>query len=366
MYLENLHLVNFKNLSQAEFSFSQGINCIIGENGVGKTNILDAIHYLCLCKSYFNPVDTQNIMHEEDFAVIQGDFDLEGIKDEIYCGIQRNKYKIFKRNKKEYGRLADHIGLLPVVMISPEDYGLITEGSDERRKFLNSVISQYDRLYLDDIIEYNRILVQRNKLLKSSYTPDTGEEMLQVYDIKMAEHGKRIFEKRTDFAKRLVPIFKGYYKLIAPEHEEVDLIYQSQLAAGDFVEMLTRFRGKDFIMQYTTAGIHKDDIILNLNGHHMKKTASQGQQKTFLVSLKFAQFDFIRERNNIMPILLLDDVFDKFDDNRVRQIMKIVAGRNFGQIFITHTDEHKMRSILGEVAADYRIFRVSRDGIMSA
>jgi len=305
-------------------------------------------------------------MHDEEFAVIQGNFDLKGNQNEIYCGIQRNRNKVFKKNKKEYDRLAHHIGLLPVVMISPEDYGLITAGSEERRKFLNSVISQYDKVYLDDIIEYNKILAQRNKLLKESRSSRFDEEMLQVYDRKMAVPGNRIFETRTLFAKRLVPIFSSYYKLIAPVYEEVDLIYQSQLEGKDFVQLLAQSRDKDFIMQYTTTGIHKDDIILNLNGHHMKKTASQGQQKTFLVSLKLAQFDFIREMNSVMPVLLLDDVFDKFDETRVRQIIGIVAGSNFGQIFITHTDEHKMRAILDEMKTEYRMFYISWDGIKAS
>lgn len=363
MHLESLNLVNFKNFRQAELSFIPGINCIIGDNGVGKTNILDAIHYLCLCKSYFNPVDTQNITHEQDFAVIQGSFDLEGVSNDIYCGIQRNKNKVFRRNRKEYERLANHIGLFPAVMISPGDYGLITEGSEERRKFLNSVISQYNRGYLNDIIEYNKILAQRNKLLKDSGTEGFAEDLLGIYDQRMVVTGDRIFRTRTSFAGKLVPIFSNYYRMIAPLHEDVDLIYHSQLEGNDFQSLLENARSKDFFMQYTTAGIHKDDIVLHLNGHHMKKTASQGQQKTFLVSLKLAQFDFIREMNNVMPLLLLDDVFDKFDETRVRQIISIVAGSKFGQIFITHTDEHKMRAILDEMNTDYRMFRISQENI---
>lgn len=364
MHLENLSLVNFKNFRQAELELSPDINCFVGDNGVGKTNILDAIHYLCLCKSYFNPIDSQNIAHDQEFAVIQGDFILDNTRNEIFCSMQRNRNKVFKRNKKEYERLAHHIGLLPVVMISPEDSVLITEGSDERRKFLNSVISQYDKVYLEDIITYNKLLVQRNRFLKDQRGHGhADDEMLQVYDEKMAGPGKRIFDRRSDFAGRLIPIFRSYYSRIAPEHEEVDLTYQSQLANHDFLELLLQSREKDLAMQYTTAGIHKDDIILKLNGHHMKKTASQGQQKTFLVSLKLAQFDFIRDKNQVSPVLLLDDVFDKFDDNRVRQIISLTTDSHFGQIFITHTDEMKMRSILEDMHADYRLFRISPGGI---
>ncbi|MBN2480846.1 MAG: DNA replication and repair protein RecF [Bacteroidales bacterium] len=366
MNLETLSLVNFKNFSQVELELSPRINCFVGDNGVGKTNILDAIHYLCLCKSYFNPIDTQNITHDEEFSVIQGEFLLDGIKNEIYCSIQRNKNKVFKRNKKEYDRLAHHIGLLPVVMISPEDSVLITEGSDERRKFLNSVISQYDKVYLDDNIAYNKLLAQRNKFLKNiqgSWHYD--RDMLEVYNEKLVVPGKRIHHTRTVFTKKLVPIFRSYYNKIAPDMEAVDLKYHSQLEQVDFLELLVQSVEKDIIMQYTTTGIHKDDIILKLNGHHMKKTASQGQQKTFLVSLKLAQFDFIREMNKVRPILLLDDVFDKFDESRVRQIIKIVTDSHFGQIFITHTDEQKMRSILDDMNTEFKIFNIAHKDITS-
>lgn len=365
MKLETLSLVNFKNFSQVELELSSRINCFVGNNGVGKTNILDAIHYLCLCKSYFNPIDSQNITHGEEFSVIQGNFLVHEAKNEIYCSIQRNKNKVFKKNKKEYERLAHHIGLLPVVMISPEDSALITEGSDERRKFLNSVISQYDKAYLEDNISYNKLLTQRNKYLKDIQgSRHYDRDMLQVYNEKIVIPGSRIYVTRTEFAERLVPIFRSYYNKIAPDFEEVDLKYQSQLEKGDFLEMLELSIEKDIIMQYTTTGIHKDDIILKLNGHHMKKTASQGQQKTFLISLKLAQFDFIREMNNVRPVLLLDDVFDKFDESRVRQIIKIVTDSHFGQIFITHTDEHKMRSILNDMDTEYKIFLITHKEII--
>ena len=365
MFLESLSLINFKNFEQAELTFSPRINCFVGNNGVGKTNLLDAIHYLCLCKSYFNPVDSQNIRHNQEFAVIQGIFPADVNSSEIYCSIHHNKNKIFKRNKKEYEKLAQHIGTYPVVMISPQDSSLIMEGSEERRRFLNSVISQYDRTYLEDVLQYNRILAQRNKLLKDTgWNRQFNDEMLEVYDSQMLAPGQRIFNSRTVFSEKMIPVFRKYYHLISPGNEEVELQYQSQLMESELESLFKHSREKDRAMQYTTQGIHKDDLILKLNGYPLKKTGSQGQQKTFLVTLKLAQFDFIREMNQSRPILLLDDVFDKFDELRVRQIIKLVADEHFGQIFISHTDEDKMRSILEEMKADYRLFRIENGKIV--
>jgi DNA replication and repair protein RecF len=365
MFLQSLSLVNFKNIGEAGISFSPRINCFVGNNGVGKTNLLDAIHYLCLCKSYFNPVDTQNIKHNQEFALIQGTFSVNGKDEEILCSIHHNRNKIFKRNKKEYERLAHHIGLFPAVMISPEDASLIIEGSEERRKFLNSVISQYDKGYLEDMIHYNKLLSQRNRLLKDfTSTRRFDDDMLAVYDEQMLPVAERIFSQRAAFTEKMIPIFRHYYHDIAPDNEEVDLFYQSQLSGQDYSRLMKNSWDKDRIMQYTTQGIHKDDLILRLNDYPLKKTGSQGQQKTFLVTLKLAQFDFIKEMNKARPILLLDDVFDKFDESRVRQIIRLVSDEHFGQIFITHTDENKMQSILEEIAGDFRLFHVD-NGIVS-
>jgi DNA replication and repair protein RecF len=361
MFLQSLSLLNFKNFEEVELTFSPRINCFVGNNGAGKTNLLDAIHYLCLCKSYFNPVDTQNIRHTSDFAIVQGQFSFNNSADEVFCSIHHNKNKVFKRNKKEYGRLSEHIGLFPVVMISPEDSSLIMEGSDERRKFLNSVISQYNKEYLEDTIHYNKLLAQRNRLLKETgYLKKFDENVLAVYDQQMLAPADRIFKRRSDFANKLRPVFHRYYHNIAPGNEEIGLHYSSQLSDNDFAALLMNSREKDRQMQFTTSGIHKDDLILKLNGYALKKTGSQGQQKTFLVTLKLAQFDFIKEMNQMRPILLLDDVFDKFDESRVRQIIRLVADDHFGQIFITHTDENKMHSILKDMNADYHLFNVEQ------
>ncbi|HLO58330.1 MAG TPA: DNA replication/repair protein RecF [Bacteroidales bacterium] len=359
MFLDSISIVNFKNFAQAELSFSPRINCFVGNNGVGKTNLLDAIHYLCLCKSYFNPVDSQNIKHDEEFSVIQGIFPGNEKPNEIFCSIHHNKNKVFKCNKKEYEKLAHHIGSFPVVMISPQDSSLIMEGSEERRRFLNNVISQYDRTYLEDVLQYNRVLAQRNKLLKDTWNQRGNQDLMEVYDAQMEVPAGRIFRSRMLFSEKMIPVFRKYYRKIAADHEEVDLQYQSQLMDQSILDLLKHSREKDRIMQYTTQGIHKDDLILKLNGYPLKKTGSQGQQKTFLVTLKLAQFDFIKEMSQIRPILLLDDVFDKFDEQRVRQIIRLVSDDHFGQIFISHTDEEKMRSILEEMHTEFKLFRVN-------
>ena len=362
MYLKNISLINFKNYTQVELQFSPKINCFVGNNGVGKTNILDAIHYLSLTKSFFNAIDTQNISYEEDFFIIQGDFEKNGKTENIYCGIRKNRKKQFKRNKKEYQRLADHIGLLPVVMISPADGSLISEGSEERRKFIDAVISQYDRPYLDDLLSYNRALSQRNTLLKEFAKKDRFDiESLQLWDDQLIPHGERIHSKRIDFIKRLIPIFQKYYDSIAMGSEKVSMDYQSHLNDGNFREMLSESRYKDRILQYTTVGIHKDDLNLQLSGYPIKRFGSQGQQKTYLVALKLAKYEFIRNVVGFHPILLLDDIFDKFDKLRVKQIIELVAHQEFGQIFITDTHQDRLENILTDMPADYKLYKINKD-----
>lgn len=359
MYLKKLGLVNFKNYSNAELDLCPKINCFVGDNGVGKTNLLDAIHYLGLCKSYFNFTDTENILYGTEFAVIQGEFELNEKKEEIYCALQHDKRKVFKRNRKEYTKLSEHIGLLPLVMISPLDTVLILDGGEERRRFMNNVIVQYDKHYLEMVIKLNRIIAQRNKLLKDIGEKGSGYDTLDVYDLQLAEAGGIVYEKRREFAEKLVPIFQYYYDFISGRREKVELVYRSQLADGDYHNLLTSIRGRDMYLGYSTIGPHKDDLVLNLFGHNIKKSGSQGQQKTFLVALKLAQFDFIREVSGKLPVLLLDDIFDKFDEERVKQIISLVAEQKFGQIFITHTNIDRMRAVLGNIHAEHRLFKVS-------
>ncbi len=362
LYLNKLSLVQFKNYLEVSLLFSPRINCFVGDNGVGKTNLLDAIHYLSLTKSFFNSIDQQNIQHGRDIFVIQGEFIKNGNTEKIFCSVRFNKKKIFKRNNKDYERLADHIGLLPVVMISPADSSLILEGSEQRRRFLDTVISLYDKSYLHALIRYNRALMQRNKLLKQSeFKRETFYDELELWDSQLTIPGNEIYLKRHDFIKKIIPVFQRYYNSIAEEKEIVGLEYKSPLHEKDFEELLTANREKDRILQYTSGGIHKDDLVMTLNNHPIKKAGSQGQQKTFLVALKFAKFEFIRELTGTKPVLLLDDIFDKFDAHRVYQIIKMVARNEFGQIFITDTHLDHLENILKGLDTDYKVFKINEE-----
>jgi len=363
MYLRSLHLTHFKNYKHLEVDLSPKINCFVGSNGVGKTNVLDAIYYLSMCKSYLNPVDNQNIHYDEEFAVLQGEFERLGKQETIYCSIHRSKKKRIKRNKKDYQRLSQHIGLLPVVMISPVDSNLISGGSEERRKYIDRVISQYDKDYLEKLIRYNRALNQRNQLLKDfARNGYFDTEALDIWDEQLIQMGSSLYQKRTDFSRELVPVFQDYYNMISGQKESVGLEYKSQLQEVDFRKLLTGAMEKDRVLQHTTVGIHKDDMILTIEGHSIKKSGSQGQQKTFLVALKMAQFDFIKKVKELPPVLLLDDIFDKFDQQRVEKIIQLVSDYNFGQIFITDTSKDRLRNLLKDHPADYRLFQVEETG----
>jgi len=364
MQIEKISIVNFKNFAQAELNLSAKINCFVGLNGVGKTNLLDAIYYLSFTKSYFNHIDTQNIRHSEDFFVIQGTYNVNDIKEEIYCGLKRNKNKVFKHNKKEYEKFSEHIGFLPAIMITPYDNSLILEGSEERRKLIDSIISQYDKLYLHNLIMYKRILNQRNTLLKQFFEKHYFDySSLEIWDEQLIEIGNEIHQKRKEFLVEFLPIFQKYYNFISDKKENVSLKYQSQLNETEFKTLLFENLEKDKTLQYTSVGIHKDDLTFKLDNFALKKNGSQGQQKTFLISLKLAQFDFIKNTKKIKPILLLDDIFDKLDNNRVEQIIKLVSDDNFGQIFITHTNLEVMESILRKINIDFSIFEINDETV---
>lgn len=365
MHLSRISLVNFKNYDQLELSFSRKINCFVGDNGTGKTNLLDAVYYLSMTKSYFNSVDTQNIRHGEEHFLIQGEYLREELPEKIHCGVQNGKPKQFRRNRKDYPRFSEHIGLLPVVMISPADSSLIIEGSDERRKFMNAVISQFDSEYLECLMRYNRALGQRNVLLKDFHRSGRFQpELLEVWDEQLIGNGSYIHRRRLEFVRELVPIFQEYYNSVSEGREEIGLEYFSQLNEKNHGSLLKDNEHKDRILQYTTTGIHKDDLIMSLSGHPIKRIGSQGQQKTFLVALKLAKFDFIRKVNGFQPILLLDDVFDKFDARRVRQIIRLVAEREFGQIFITDTNRERIKKVLSGLSIDYKLFQVETEGVI--
>ena len=362
MYLKNLILNNFKNYELVEIEFSSKINCFVGANGVGKTNILDAIHYLSLAKSFFNGMDSLNIRHGEDYFIIQGEMQRKDDDDQIYCAFQKQKQKIIKRNGKEYKKISDHVGRYPVVMISPADSSLITEGSEERRRFMNKIISQYDAVYLDSVIQYNKAILQRNRLLKDFKTANKVDyDMLAVWDAQLVKYGGYIYDARKKLIDELIPVFQEYYTLISSSKETVKLEYISHLNECDFEKTLADSFKKDLYLEYTTVGAHKDNLALEMNGYPIKTIGSQGQQKSFLTALKLAKFDYIRRMAGYPPMLLLDDIFDKFDAERVEQIIRLVSASMFGQIFITDTHLDRLQDILSLHHAEYKLFNISEN-----
>lgn len=364
MYLNHLSILNYKNLAEVELDFEKGLNCLIGDNGVGKTNLLDAIYYLACCKSRLTPVDLQNIKHDEPFMMVQGNFDRAGVLEEIGIGLKRGQRKSFKRNGKEYDRLSDHIGLVPLVIVSPEDSSLITDGSETRRKFMDGVISQYDREYLYKLIRYNKLLLQRNTLLKSQ---DTEDSLYDVCELQMEELAVYLYQQRLSFIKEFVPIFNRYYSLVSQEKEKVGINYRSHLQDGELKPQLEFSRRRDSILGYTSKGIHKDELELTLGDYPIKMVGSQGQGKSFVISLRLAQFDFLKKANGgETPLLLLDDIFDKLDAGRVTQIIKIVSGDGFDQIFITDTNREHLDKLLSDTVRNYRIYRVESGKIQYA
>lgn len=363
MILERLYILNYKNIEETDLTFSPNVNCFIGQNGMGKTNVLDAIYYLSFCKSSNNPIDSQVIRHDQEFSVIQGFYQTdEGTSEEIYCGLKHRQKKRFRRNKKEYTRLADHIGFIPLVMVTPSDSDLINGGSEERRRFMDVVISQYDRSYLDALIRYNKALAQRNALLKCD-DPVDGE-LFSIWEEIMATEGEFIHEKRLAFIQEFIPIFQNYYSYISQERETVDLSYESHAAQGNLLEVLKANREKDRIMGFSLKGVHRDDLVMKLSSYPIKKEASQGQNKTYLVALKLSQFDFLkRTGSQTTPLLLLDDIFDKLDTSRVERIVELVAGDKFGQIFVTDTNRDHLDKILKRLRKDYKIFHVENGAL---
>ena len=364
MYLKNLSLVNFKNYDEAAISFTDGANAFTGNNGAGKTNLLDAIHYLSLCKSYFNPIDSQQIKQDRDLFMIQGTFEKNESDEVISCGIRKNQKKQFKRNKKEYQRLADHIGLFPLVMISPNDTSLILEGSEERRKFIDNVISQTDANYLDELIIYNKNLLNRNALLKQ--IAETGKydpALLEIFDEQLIQAGNKIFEKRKVFMEAFIQIFNSHYQFLTEEAEIVTLIYESQLFDDSFENLLKKSIEKDRILQRTNVGIHKDELVFQIFNMPLKKFGSQGQQKSFLIALKLAKYSFLYQQKGFKPLLLLDDIFDKLDDLRITKLMKMVSEDDFGQIFITDTNAERVKDVFKNIGVDLKLFQINKSVI---
>lgn len=364
MILKRISILNYKNVAQAELELSPKINGFVGSNGMGKTNLLDAVYYLSFCKSSTNPIDSQNILHDRDFFMIQGQYEREdGVEEEVYCGMKRRQKKHFKRNKKEYSRLADHIGLIPLIMVSPADSELISGGSEERRRFMDVLISQVDKGYLDALMRYNNALLQRNTLLKQEAEPDP--ELLSIWEEMMVANGEVVYQKRAAFIQEFIPIFQSFYAYISKEGEEVSLVYESQLLTRNFAQSLRDHREKDRIMGYSLVGVHKDNLDMQLGGFPIKREGSQGQNKTYLIALKLAQFEFLkRTGSRTTPLLLLDDIFDKLDASRVEQIVKLVSGNSFGQIFITDTNREHLDRILERNDLHYKLFEVTQGEVV--
>lgn len=359
MYLKSLSLVNYKNITENSFEFESKINAIVGKNGIGKTTVLDAIYHLAIGKSYFNPLATQNIKHGEDFFVIDGVFEKELRSEHILCSYKKGQKKILKRNGKVYEKFSEHIGLIPIVIISPSDVDLIIEGSETRRKFIDNVISTSDTIYLQHLISYQKTVAQRNALLKYFALNQTfDKDNLAIYNEQISYLGQLIFEKRNSFLEQFVPIFQKYYEIISENAEQVTIVYESQLHDAPLEELLETHLQRDKMAQYSTCGIHKDDLRFEINNYPVRKFGSQGQQKSFLIALKLAQFEFVKNQSKTLPILLFDDIFDKLDAYRVQQIVNMVNDDVFGQIFISDTHPERTEEIIKQTHKAYKIFNI--------
>lgn len=367
MILNRLSIINYKNIQEATLTFSPKMNCFIGPNGTGKTNLLDAVYYLSFCRSAYTSVDSQVIRHDQDFFVVEGDYtDDRGMLGEdqdelrklsIYCGMKRGTKKHFKCNKKEYKRLSQHIGLIPLIFVSPADTYLVDGGGEERRRLMDMVISQYDNLYLDALNRYNKALQQRNTLLKMEEEPDL--ELMRIWEEQMAAEGEVIYQKRSAFVQELIPVFQQIYQQISDDRESVSLRYVSHGQRGPLLEVIQRDRMKDRAVGYSLHGVHRDDLEMLLGNYPMRREGSQGQLKTFVIAMKLAQFSFLKRTcSQTTPLLLLDDIFDKLDAHRVERIVSLVASKEYGQIFITDTNREHLDKILQANSFDYQLFSV--------
>ena len=362
MILQKISIVNYKNIREASLELSPKINCLIGHNGAGKTNLLDAIYFLSFCRSAFYHQDSLAITHGQEFFVLEGEYsnDTDNANvdvEKIYCGLKRGTKKRFKRNGKEYKRLSQHIGLIPVIMVSPSDSILVEGGSEERRRLMDMVIAQYNPLYIDDLANYNKALQQRNALLKQEQEPDTS--LMEILEMQMAEAGERIYTQRQQYVEQMSPVLSEIYRKISGDKETVELNYVSHCQRGPLFDVISRDRYKDRAVGYSLHGIHRDDLEMHINGYPIRREGSQGQTKSFVIALKIAQFDFLRRtHSNTTPLLLLDDVFDKLDASRVERIIDMVAGEGYGQIFITDTNRDHLDKILQRSEGDYKIFDV--------
>ena len=359
MHLNKISLFNYKNFSEVSFDFDHKINCFVGKNGIGKTNVLDAIYHLAYGKSYFNPLAVQNIKHGEEFFVIDAELEKNDRTEQIVCSLKKGQKKVLKRNGKAYDKFSDHIGFIPLVIISPADRDLIVEGSETRRKFMDSVISQLDSNYLHQLIQYQKIIVQRNALLKYFALNHTFDnDTLSIYNEQLNSFGQSIFEKRKDFLEQFIPIFNTHHQAITGSEESVQLVYESHLFDKDLLILLQDNINKDRALHYTSVGIHKDDLSFEIDSHPIKKFGSQGQQKSFLIALKLAQFEFLKKQSGVKPLLLFDDIFDKLDESRVAKIIEMVNSETFGQLFISDTHPERTEKIVKSTHQSYKIFNL--------
>ena len=355
--LEKMMVSGFRNIEFQELEFSPNVNCISGNNGEGKTNLLDAVWYLSMTKSAFSSSDRFNFRYGSDEFSLSGIYRMEnGLESRFAVRVTSGGEKRLLRDDKPYGRISEHIGVLPIVMVSPADTSLVSESGEERRKFVNSVLSQMDREYLSAVQQYNRLLLQRNRILKG-VAPD--RELLSVFDLRMAPYADYIFTARKRFAADISPIVSHYYKEVSGGREEVSITYNSDLDNGGLDEVLARSREKDMALRYTSAGVHRDDLVFTMDGYPIRRCGSQGQQKSFLVSLKFAQYDIMKKSYGFAPTLLLDDVFDKLDMKRIANLLSMVAGNEFGQIFITDSNKVRMASLVDSLTDDRAYFECS-------
>lgn len=364
MFLKKISIINYKNISEAALDLSPKMNCFIGHNGEGKTNMLDAVYYLSFCRSAYTMSDANVIRHGEDFFVLDAVYDNgSGDEDSVFCGMKRGSKKHFKRNKKEYKKLSMHLGMIPLIFVSPSDTIMIDGGSEERRRLMDVVISQYDNTYIDALNRYNKALQQRNTLLKTEEGMDV--DLLALLEEQMAFYGETIYNKRNEFIAELAPLFQTFYSRISQDKETVSLGYVSHCQRGPLLDVIRRDRMKDLAVGYSLHGVHRDDLEMLIGGYPIKREGSQGQNKTFVIALKLAQFYFLkRTGSKTTPILLLDDIFDKLDAQRVEQIVKIVAGDEFGQIFLTDTNRDHLDRILSSSSLDYRLFYVEGGNII--
>jgi len=367
MHLSQLKLFNFKNYSEAHFRFSKQLNCLTGSNGSGKTNVLDAIYYLAFSKSYFSSQDIQNIRHDEQIFSIDGVFENNNMQQTVHLAVQRGNKKQLLVNNNEYQKFSEHIGNYPLVIIAPDDIGLIQQRSAERRRFMDGFISQLDKLYLNDLLQYNRTLEQRNYLLKQFYDKRPGslpdQNLLDTYNRSLSKTGTALYEKRKEFLKEFIPIFKKIYENISKSRETTDLIHISDLHAGSFDKLLEESEEADLALQRTTKGVHRDDLEFFISGYSLKRFGSQGQQKSFIIALKLAQFEYLDNKTQIKPLLLLDDIFEKLDGERLKILLEMIADERFGQIFISDTHEERLKEVFDKMDVEVRYFSIE-NGIL--